>query len=253
LLLARLPTKKGRRYTEEVKVKIETRADVRSIMKGYVTSAGLNAALELGLFWHLAEQARDAASVAKMLGIPAKRCAYWLLLLNSIGLLEETADGFAPSSAARRAILETHSQQTWAFLGQEEQEHGPAVHELGKGINEPRAGWGTLGLTRRYYVDRMRENPDRARRFTRMLYELHQQVADDLAETLELSEAKRMMDLGGGSGVMSMALLRKHPDLSSVVVDIENVCIAGREIAEENGSAAVRCGRLRGTTVPQGP
>jgi SAM-dependent methyltransferase len=44
-----------------------------------------------------------------------------------------------------------------------------------------------------------------------------------------------MMDLGGGSGVLSMALLRTHPVLTSTVVDIENVCDAGREISEEEG------------------
>jgi len=35
--------------------------------------------------------------------------------------------------------------------------------------------------------------------------------------------------------VISMALLREYPALTSTVVDIENVCIAGREIAEEEG------------------
>ena len=50
---------------------------------------------------------------------------------------------------------------------------------------------------------------------------------------LDLTGVERMMDLGGGSGVVSMALLRKYPALTSTVVDIENVCIAGREIAEE--------------------
>ena len=43
-----------------------------------------------------------------------------------------------------------------------------------------------------------------------------------------------MLDLGGGSGVVSLALLRKQHDLTSVVVDVENVCQAGREIASEN-------------------
>lgn len=42
------------------------------------------------------------------------------------------------------------------------------------------------------------------------------------------------MDLGGGSGVISFALLHKQPDLTSVVVDVENVCLAGQEIASEN-------------------
>jgi SAM-dependent methyltransferase len=32
-----------------------------------------------------------------------------------------------------------------------------------------------------------------------------------------------------------MALLRKYPALNSTVVDIENVCVAGREIAKEQG------------------
>ena len=43
------------------------------------------------------------------------------------------------------------------------------------------------------------------------------------------------MDLGGGSGVVSFALLRKHDELVSTVVDMESVCETGRAIAEEIG------------------
>ena len=41
------------------------------------------------------------------------------------------------------------------------------------------------------------------------------------------------MDLGGGSGVVAMTLVRRWPDLRVVVVDIANVCVAGREIVAE--------------------
>ena len=51
---------------------------------------------------------------------------------------------------------------------------------------------------------------------------------------LDVRGVKRLLDLGGGSGVVSFALLRKQHDLTSVVVDVENVCCAGREIAAEN-------------------
>lgn len=44
-------------------------------------------------------------------------------------------------------------------------------------------------------------------------------------------------DLGGGSGVVAMALLRKHPILTAVIVDIANVCEAGHEIVAENAMA----------------
>ena len=83
------------------------------------------------------------------------------------------------------------------------------------------------------YVDQMGEDPERARRFTRMLYELHEPLSKQLAESLDLSGVTRLMDLGGGSGVVSLALLRRYPDLTSVVVDIPNVCAAGREIAAD--------------------
>jgi predicted TPR repeat methyltransferase len=216
-------------------VKVQTTDDVRFLMRAYVPSAALNAALELGLFHRLAGDPQDATGVAEELGIPARRCAYWLDLLSSIGLLEQVPGGYAPSAAAHAAIMEVRSQETWALLAQEAREHGPAVHDLAMRIQEPHAGWGALGLMHPNYVDRMREDPQRARRFTRMLYELHQSLADELAETLDLRDVERMMDLGGGSGVNSMALLRNNPHLSSVVVDIGNVCAAGREIAAENG------------------
>jgi predicted TPR repeat methyltransferase len=83
------------------------------------------------------------------------------------------------------------------------------------------------------YVDQMDEDAERARRFTRMLYELHQPLADELVDCLDLSGVDRLMDLGGGSGVMSLALLRRYPRLRATVVDIANVCAAGREIAAE--------------------
>ncbi len=81
----------------------------------------------------------------------------------------------------------------------------------------------------------LEEDPDRARRFTHMLYEFHQPLAVEVAKTLDMSGVERLMDLGGGSGVISLALLRRHAHLASVVVDFPKVCAVGREIAAENG------------------
>jgi predicted TPR repeat methyltransferase len=89
------------------------------------------------------------------------------------------------------------------------------------------------------YLSEMAKDPEVARRFTRMLYEIHQPLAEELAGFLDSSEVERLMDLGGGSGVISLALLRRHPGLSATVVDLANVCDAGREIAAE-GSLAER-------------
>ena len=57
-----------------------TTGDLLELMESYIASAALGAAMELGLFWLLAEQPRDAAGVGEALGIPEKRCEHWLEL-----------------------------------------------------------------------------------------------------------------------------------------------------------------------------
>ena len=83
----------------------------------------------------------------------------------------------------------------------------------------------------------MKRDPELARRFTRMLYEIHQPLAEALVEFLDLEGVERLLDVGGGSGVVSLALLRRHPGLRATVADIDNVCLAGREIADQTSQA----------------
>ena len=111
-------------------MKPATTDDIFDLMDSCVTSAALNVAMELGLFWLLSDQSMDAVSIAQSLNIPINRCRYWLQLLSSIGLIEPSAEGYSPSSTARTAILNAYSQDTWAFLAGEARDRFPAVHDL---------------------------------------------------------------------------------------------------------------------------
>lgn len=214
-------------------MKLTAMDDVSDCLFAYVNSAALGVAIELGLFWRLAEQPLDAPGVAQALNIPIRRCRYWLQLLHSMGIVEPVPAGYAPSALARTAILDTHSQASWTYLAQEEREHFSAVCDLALHIQEPGSVETAQGQTTLSYVEKLANDPDRAWRFTRMLYELHQPMAQRLSELLDMTGVRRLMDVGGGSGVVSLALLRRYPQLTSTVIDIEHVCSAGREIAQE--------------------
>lgn len=215
---------------------LNTKEDVYGLLYASTASAALRTAIETGLLWMLAEKPLDGAGVAQTLNIPNKRCHYWLQVLNKLGILENSPAGYIPSALAREAILDVHSQESWQHLALDERERSAGVHDLPLYISEPNSIWAAQGsFEPKDYVEKMRASPARAREFTRMLFEVHQRLASQIAELLDLTNVHRMMDLGGGSGVVSMALLRKYPELTSTVVDIENVCIAGREIAEKEG------------------
>jgi acetylserotonin N-methyltransferase len=63
-----------------------------------------------------------------------------------------------------------------------------------------------------------------------MLYYHHLPHAKALAENLDLSKFHSVLDVGGGSGVMSMPLVRKYKHLKACVLDIEPVIHVARKI-----------------------
>ena len=216
-------------------MKPKTTEDVFELLDGYIISTVLGTAMELGIFWLLAEKPLSAPDIAHSLNIPLNRCHNWLQLLCRIGLLEESVKGYVPSSVAHETILSAHSRDTWAFLAREDRYRFSAVRDLAVNICKPISTWEAQNLTPPDYFKQILEDPNYAARFTRMLYEIHIPFVEQLANILDMRGVKRLMDLGGGSGVVSFALLRKQPELTSVVVDVETVCKTGREIALENG------------------
>jgi len=215
-------------------MKPETTEDVLELLNGHIASAALGAAMELGVFWLLAEKPLSASSVARSLDIPLNRCHHWLQLLCRLGLLEERDEGYAPSMLARKAILNVLSQDSWAFQAYEERESSLYVRDLALNIGKPMSIWQAVNRPSLDYFQQVQEDPGYSARFTRKLYEIHISLAEQLANMLDLQGVKMLLDLGGGSGVVSFALLRKRHDLTSVVVDVASVCQAGREIASEN-------------------
>ncbi len=215
---------------------LNTKEDIYNLLSASTASAAFGAAIKSGLLWMLADRSMSGEEVSRTLGIPGKRGHYWLQYLQSLGILEEVPQGYIPSAVVSSVILGTYSRESWQHLVIDEQEKNVCVHGLPDLIGTPGSLWRAQGLEEPIdYVDRMRASPARAREFTRMLFEVHQNLANKVAELLDLTGFERMLDLGGNSGVVSMALLRRYPALTSTVVDIESVCAAGREIAEEQG------------------
>jgi SAM-dependent methyltransferase len=190
--------------------------------------------MELGIFWLLADKPLSAPELAQSLNIPLNRCHYWLQILCKLGLLDDNGEAYATSTIARETILNVQSQATWAFQAREDRDLSWYVRDLASNISKPMSAWQVWNLPPIEYFQKIEADPTYTERFTRKLYQIHSSFAEQLANMLDLRGIKRLLDLGGGSGVVSFALLRKHDELTSVVVDVEKVCQVGRVIAAEN-------------------
>ncbi|MFX0052554.1 MAG: SAM-dependent methyltransferase [Candidatus Hermodarchaeota archaeon] len=218
-------------------MKLKTSDDIRTFLNLYISSVALGTALELGLFWELAVEPLEVSELSQLYNIPSHRIHSLCELLVELNLLERNNVTYIPSSLAHETILTKYSKEVWAFLAQEAQKRFPAMNNLSSFIHHPQSIWKAQGLKRSNWLVRIKTNPEYADRFTKVLYELHRSFAEELAQTLDMTGVKRIMDIGGGSGVVSLELLKQYPGLTAVVIDLENVCKSGRQIAKRIGIA----------------
>jgi hypothetical protein len=148
-------------------MKPETTEDILALLDGYIVSAALGAAMELGLFWLLADKPSPAPDVAESLDMPLNRCYHWLQLLCKLGLLEDGPRGYAPTIIAREAILNAQSQHFWAFHAREDRLWFMSVRDLALNIRKPMPTWEAPNLTPPDEFQRILENPSYAAGFTR--------------------------------------------------------------------------------------
>lgn len=78
---------------------------------------------------------------------------------------------------------------------------------------------------------------DLARHFTLMLAGRAKNIAPVLAQKVDLSNGNCLLDLGGGTGLYSIAFLQRFPKLKAIVLDSPAVLKVAAEFAEAYGVA----------------
>jgi len=214
--------------------KLTTKEDIYNLLSASTSSIALGAAIETGLFEMLAEKPMSSDELSLAMNIPGKRGHYWLQLLNEIGILEKNAQGYAPSSIMREVISDEIRLGWWKHVASDEHELIAGLRSLAPYIGADSI-WKAQGLAEPVKgYKKIEEDPERASIFTRLLYNYYKDSKNEFADLIDMTGIERMMDVGGGSGAVSILLAQKYPDLRSVVVEFENVCIEGRRIVEEN-------------------
>jgi len=99
------------------------------------------------------------------------------------------------------------------------------------------------------------EDPEKARAFTAAMHSVSERPAAGLAERVDLAGATRVLDVGGGSGALSIALARENPGLRCTVFDIAPVCALAEDYVADaglTGRVDARAGDMFAPAWPEG-
>src|SRR3954471_7450134 len=189
-----------------------TRRDVAAVAYGFIGSKTLFAALEVGLFTALADGAAPADELAATVSVAPQRLRTLLRALAAIGLVVEQAGRFANSPAAHRHLVRGADGDLGEYYRlQIGRQIYPALVHLDAGI----AGRGSAfeGFAQ------LMSSAGEAATFTVAQHQGSLEAARALADRLPLPGARRMLDVGGGSGAFSIAFCERNPGLRATVLD----------------------------------
>ena len=207
--------------------KVLSRIDLQS---AFMISRCVVAAERLQVFRKLKGKKLSASAIGRMIGVNGWRAEAFLAALNSIGLLKRTGKLYSNTALANKYFIKERSIYWTELYSKECVREYEAFSVLEEMLTTEKSYVSILGKDRPGYVEAMERDQQWAHDFTHMLYHDHIPHAKALAKNLDLSGYQSVLDVGGGSGVMSMALVRKYKHLKACVLDIEPVINVARKI-----------------------
>jgi predicted O-methyltransferase YrrM len=210
------------------------------IYRGSYGSELLCAAVaHLHVFEHLAAAPRSFDDLRRQLNLAERPAVVLLTALRAFGLLVVDDKGcLTLSESAREHLLPGGPFAVCDYLGLTADSPGVlAMVERLRTNRPPGAREEGAAFIYRAGMDSVMEKEADARRLTLALAGRARNVGPVLAERLSLEGAHLLLDVGGGTGLYSIAFLQKNPGLRAIVWDRPEVLKVAAELACAHGVA----------------
>ena len=191
------------------------------LLDGFVTTQLLYVAAKLGVADVLAAGPRSGPEIADAVGADRDALVRVLRGLVTDDVLAEEADG----RFALTPVGECLRSGPGAALVR-----GEVYYEAAAGLLDTVREGGTAfeHVHGERFFDHLARHPDREAAFQGSMAARSEQEAHDVAAAYDFSGLRRLVDVGGGRGVLLAAILRANPELHGVLTDREAAIPAAR-------------------------
>ncbi len=202
-----------------------SREPIDRITRTVTAPMAVRAALQLGLFTPLGDGPMTAVELADALGVKPRRLEMMLYQLVVAEFLTLDGDRFANTAVADHYLVEGRPGYVGGIHGLWTSQWAAMLHSAESiRTDVPQAKIDFAGMTK-----------DELGGFLRGLHGMALAAGRNLATAPEFAAAQRIVDVGGGSGGMAIALCEAHPHLSATLIDLPSVVPIAEEMIAEAG------------------
>ena len=182
-------------------------------------------AVKLDLFSALNGTTCTSSQIAERLTLNHRAVSLLLNALVAMRVLKKDEDRYMNTEVAQKHLVKTNKD----YIG-----HLLLLHDA-EWMN-----WGKLEETvrsGRSSVDRhvFETDPEMGANVLSVLHRIGRESGPGLAKRLDLHNAKRLLDVGGGAGTNAIAFCREYPGLTATIFDLPQTLEMTKNIVEEAG------------------
>lgn len=201
------------------------------MVTGYYVSRAIHVAAKLGIADLLAEGARGHDELGRATSTHPDSLRRVLRLLAGAGVFTEEEDGkfaLTPIGACLRSgVPGSMRAATLLFGGITQEAWGDLLHSVETG--EP-AFRRVFGMDSFAYIA---EHPDEAANFDAAMAGFTKRIATAVAVAYDFSPFHRIVDIGGGNGLLLAGILTAYPALAGIIFDLPHVAARAEEQIRE--------------------
>jgi SAM-dependent methyltransferase len=203
-----------------------TAESLSDLATAYWKSQALMAGVQTGLFDALPG---GAEAVAKRVGSEVRTTQMLLEALTAMGLVVRKGDTFSLEDSAAPLLRSDGA----AALGRAI-EMNRGMYELWSRLPQcVRSGQPVIGPQ-----SHLGEDKGRTREFVLGMHARGLALLPPVAEALDLTGVRTLLDVGAGPGTLARMLCRLHPDLEATLVDLPGITAVARELTAADSVAA---------------
>jgi SAM-dependent methyltransferase len=209
---------------------ISNPSDLMQVVNGFRISRVILTAYELGIFTRLKNKARSSSDVAKDIKSDERATDRLMNALVGLGLLVKKQGSFSNAPFSEKFLVKGERD----YMG-----------NLGHAVNLWKT-WGTLTdcvmAGRTVAVDQpiVNRGDDWLEAFIAAMHFRGPQQAAEVEDCLDLSAVRKILDVGGGSGLFSFEFIRRNKQAKAVIFDLPTVIpLTKKYIALEGFSDSV--------------
>jgi len=202
-----------------------TSESLLELSRSYQRSQPLLAAAELGVFETLAASGKPSNRVADALDTDPRATELLLNALAALGLLDKRGDTFSIPQGLVPLLVGSDETSVLPMI----RHHATCAHR-----------WDTLAAVVRtgrpvHDETSLPRTETDLRAFIQAMHVVGREVANEIVAAMRPERFRRALDVGGGSGTYTVALLRAVPEMRVTLFDLPGVVGMARERLQECG------------------